>query len=80
MVGLLPDDGRRRHDPGATAPLDVALFTGLGQGRNVINALSSDVLVVCGAGGPGTAAEAAHALKAERPLVLLAAPPAWAMG
>ncbi|MFN9569397.1 MAG: nitrilase-related carbon-nitrogen hydrolase [Cyanobacteriota bacterium] len=77
VVGLLPDGGHRRHDPGATAPLDVALFTGMGQGRNVINALSSDVLVVCGAGGPGTAAEAAHALKAERPLVLLAAPPAW---
>lgn len=77
VVGVLLDDGRRRADPTATAPLDVALFTGLGQGRNVINALSSDVLVVCGAGGPGTASEAAHALKAGRPLVLLAAPPAW---
>jgi len=77
VVGVLPDDGHRRHDPEATAAVDVALFTGLGQGRNVINALSSDVLVVCGAGGPGTAAEAAHALKARRPLVLLAAPPAW---
>jgi omega-amidase len=77
VVGVLPDDGQRRRDPGATAAADVALFTGLGQGRNVINALSSDVLVVCGAGGPGTAAEAAHALKAGRPLVLLATPPAW---
>ncbi|MEB3193541.1 MAG: nitrilase-related carbon-nitrogen hydrolase, partial [Cyanobacteriota bacterium] len=77
VVGVLPDGGQRRHEPGATAPLDVALFTGLGQGRNMINALSSDVLVVCGAGGPGTASEAAHALKAGRPLVLLAAPPTW---
>jgi omega-amidase len=77
VVGLLPDGGQRRHDTGATAPLDVALFTGLGQGRDVINALSSDVLVVCGAGRPGTAAEAAHALKAGRPLVLLATPLAW---
>jgi uncharacterized protein (TIGR00725 family) len=77
VVGVLPDDGRRRADPAATAAMDVALFTGLGQGRNMINALSSDVLVVCGAGGPGTASEAAHALKAGRPLVLLATPPVW---
>jgi uncharacterized protein (TIGR00725 family) len=77
VVGVLPDGGQQRHEPSDTAALDVALFTGLGQGRNVINALSSDVLVVCGAGGPGTAAEAAHALKAGRALVLLAAPPAW---
>jgi omega-amidase len=77
VVGVLPDNGSRRHDPETTAAVDVALFTGLGQGRNVINALSSDVVVVCGAGGPGTAAEAAHALKAGRPLVLLATPPAW---
>ncbi|MEB3323713.1 MAG: nitrilase-related carbon-nitrogen hydrolase [Cyanobacteriota bacterium] len=77
VVGVLPDDGSRRHDPETAAAVDVALFTGLGQGRNVINALSSDVVVVCGAGGPGTAAEAAHALKAGRPLVLLATPPDW---
>jgi len=77
VVGVLPDDGQRRRDPGATAAVDVALFTGLGQGRNVINALSSDVLVVCGTGGPGTASEAAHALKGGRPVVLLATPPAW---
>ena len=77
VVGVLPDDGRQSADPAATAAMDVALFTGLGQGRNVINALSSDVLVVCGAGGPGTASEAAHALKAGRPLVLLGSPPIW---
>jgi omega-amidase len=77
VVGVLLDDGERRGDAGATAPLDVALYTGMGQGRNVINVLSSEVVVVCGSGGPGTAAEAAHALKAGRPLVLLATPSAW---
>ena len=78
VVGVLPGDGTGaaagRQD---TADLDVALFTGLGQARNVINVLSSDVVVVCGAGGPGTLSEAAHALKAGRPLLLLAVPPAW---
>jgi omega-amidase len=77
VVGVLPDDGHQRADPVATSAMDVALITGLGQGRNVINALSSDVLVVCGAGGPGTASEAAHALKAGRPLVLLGSPAVW---
>jgi hypothetical protein len=49
----------------------------MGQARNVINVLSSDVVVVCGGGGPGTASEAAHALRAARPLILLAAPEPW---
>ena len=77
MVGVLPDDGDGRTDPCAVAALDLALFTGMGQARNVINALSSEVMVVCGAGGAGTLAEAAHALKAGRPLVLLAVPEPW---
>jgi omega-amidase len=63
--------------PEPTAALDVALFTGLGQARNVVNVLSSSAVVVCGAGGPGTVSEAAHAIKAGRPLLLLATPPAW---
>jgi len=76
VVGVLPGDGRgpgRQH----TAELDLALFTGMGQARNLINVLSADVVVVCGAGGAGTASEAAHAIKAGRPLVLLALPPLW---
>jgi omega-amidase len=35
------------------------------------------VMVVSGAGGPGTLSEAAHALRAGWPLMLLATPPAW---
>lgn len=77
VVGVLPDDGDGGRREGATAELDVALFTGMGQARNVVNVLSSDVVVVCGVGGPGTVSEAAHALKAGRPLVLLAVAQAW---
>jgi omega-amidase len=78
VVGVLPGDGGDPvSGPEPTAALDVALFTGLGQARNVVNVLSSSAVVVCGAGGPGTVSEAAHAIKAGRPLLLLATPPAW---
>jgi uncharacterized protein (TIGR00725 family) len=71
VIGVLPQAGDE------TAEVDVALFTGMGQARNVINVLSADVVVVCGGGGPGTASEAAHAIKAGKPLVLLAVPEVW---
>ncbi len=77
VVGVLPGDGAADPAAEVTAPLDVALFTGLGQARNVVNVLSSEVVVVCGEGGAGTVSEAAHALKARRPLILLAVPEAW---
>ena len=76
VVGVLPGDGQGSERE-QTAELDLALFTGMGQARNLINVLSADVVVVCGAGGAGTASEAAHAIKAERPLVLLAVPLLW---
>jgi uncharacterized protein (TIGR00725 family) len=76
VVGVLPGDGQG-HGRQLTAELDLALFTGMGQARNLINVLSADVVLVCGAGGAGTASEAAHAIKAGRPLVLLALPPLW---
>ncbi|MCP9826962.1 cytochrome [Synechococcus sp. L2F] len=76
VVGVLPDEGEGDGRQ-CTAELDLALFTGMGKARNVINVLSADVVVICGAGGPGTASEAAHALNAGRPLILLAVPPLW---
>jgi predicted Rossmann-fold nucleotide-binding protein len=53
------------------------VVTDLGQGRNVVNVLTSRVVVAVGAGGPGTASEVALALKYGRPVVLLAVPPVW---
>ena len=76
VVGVLPDEGSG-DDRKGTAEVDLALFTGMGKARNVINVLSADVVVVCGGGGPGTASEAAHALNAGRPLILLAVPELW---
>jgi uncharacterized protein (TIGR00725 family) len=72
VVGILPDD-----NAAAAAEVDLAISTGMGQARNVINVLASDVVVICGPGGPGTASEAAHAIKAGKPLFLLETPAPW---
>ena len=71
-LGVSPLRGDQ-GDEGEDAHVDVCVFTGMGDGRNVVNVLSSDVVVTCGKGGPGTASEAALALKSDKPLVMLAA-------
>lgn len=62
--------------PGASGPaapgVDIPIVTGIGEARNLINVLSSRVVVTCGHLTAGTTTEAAFALKAGRPLVLLA--------
>ena len=70
VIGILPGPS------GPVSPhVDVAVFTGLGNARNAINVLSSDVVVACGVSASGTASEAALALKSGKPLVLLAPTP-----
>jgi uncharacterized protein (TIGR00725 family) len=69
-LGILPADAG-----GVDPQVDVAVFTGLGDARNVINVLTSDAVVACGVEGPGTASAVAHALKADKPVVLVAAGP-----
>ncbi|MCI0458995.1 MAG: hypothetical protein L0Z62_18715 [Gemmataceae bacterium] len=71
-IGILPTG----PEGPVSAQVDVAVFTGAGEARDVINVLSSDVVVACGVEGPGTAAEVALALKLARPTILLAAAPA----
>jgi len=70
-IGILPTG----PDSPVSAHVDVAVFTGLGDARNAINILSSDVVVACGVEGPGTASEVALSLKAGRPTILLAPAP-----
>ncbi len=72
-LGILPSSSG-----GAGPHLDLAVFTGLGDARNAVNVLSSDVVVACGIEGPGTASEVALALKAAKPVVLLGVTPAAA--
>jgi uncharacterized protein (TIGR00725 family) len=68
-VGVLPSSGGADAD--VSPDIDVAIFTGMGDARDVVNVLSSDVVVICGALSAGTAAEAALALKSKRKLILL---------
>lgn len=65
-IGILPgtDYG------GVSAAVDIAIVTGMGDARNVINVLSSQVIIACG-GGAGTLSEIALALKAGKPVILL---------
>ncbi len=69
-LGILPSSSG-----GAGADVDVAVFTGMGDARNAVNVLSSDVVVACGVEGPGTASEVALGLGAAKPVILLGASP-----
>jgi uncharacterized protein (TIGR00725 family) len=66
-IGILPT-----ADEEPSAFVDVAIRTDLGNGRNNVNVLSSDVIFACGVDTPGTASEVALALKNGRPVVLVA--------
>ncbi len=65
-IGILPGSDRA----GLSDAVDIAILTDLGNARNNINVLSSDVVVACGM-GLGTLSEIALALKARKPVVLL---------
>jgi len=54
----------------ASSYVDVGIRTGMGDARNVINVLSSDVVVAL-PGGPGTLSEVALALKNRRPVIVV---------
>lgn len=65
-IGILPGS----HAGGVSAAVDIAIITGMGNARNNINVLSSDVVIACGV-GTGTVSEIALALKADKKAILL---------
>lgn len=65
-LGILGD----RDSRSLSAAADIAIFTDMGNARNNINVLSSDVVIACGM-GLGTASEVALALKNNKPVILL---------
>jgi len=67
-IGVLPGTNVRESPP--NPQIDIALFTGLGEGRNWVNVCASDALIAIG-GGFGTLSEIALALKAQKPVVLI---------
>lgn len=68
VVGVLPGSDAAVSSPDPA--VGVAIFTGMGQARNLVLVLSADAVVAVG-GGWGTLSEIALALKHGRPVVLL---------
>jgi len=66
VIGILPDSTDSRASP----HLDIAIMTDLGDGRNLLNVLSSDVVIAC-PGKLGTLSEAVLALKRHKRVILL---------
>ena len=65
-IGILPGNNTK----GVSEAVDIVILTDLGNARNNINVLSSDVVIACGMGA-GTASEIALALKSNKPVILL---------
>ena len=63
-IGILPGESAKE----ANRYVDLPITTGLGNARNVVNILSSQVIIAI-SGGYGTLSEIALALKAGRPVV-----------
>ena len=66
VVGVLPGGDSAFVSPA----VDIAIVTDMGNARNNINVLSSDIVIACGM-GLGTASEVALALKNRKPVILL---------
>ncbi|GBC78136.1 hypothetical protein HRbin08_01622 [bacterium HR08] len=67
-VGILPGGSDRESPPNPY--IQIAIFTGLSEARNVINVRAADAVIAI-AGGYGTLSEIALALKVGKPVVLL---------
>lgn len=65
-LGILPN----QDTEGISPAVDIAIPTDLGNARNNINVLASDVVIACGMGW-GTASEVALALKNGKQVILL---------
>lgn len=66
VVGVLKGE----DTDGASQYVDIAIRTGMGDARNAINVLSSDVVIAL-PGGPGTVSEVALALKSGKTVIIL---------
>ena len=66
VIGILPDSTDARASPN----LDFAVMTDMGDGRNLLNVLSSDMVIAC-PGKLGTLSEVVLALKRDKRVILL---------
>ena len=75
VIGILPNDRQRPMEGYSNEFVDIAVFTGMYDARNVINAKTPHCLITL-AGGAGTLSEIARALRAGTPVIGLNAPEA----
>ncbi len=68
-IGILPGQNANSAAP----DVDIAIVTGMGDARNLVNVLSSTVVVAM-PGGMGTASEVALALKNDKRVILFGFP------
>ena len=69
-IGILPTSETRC----LSEAVDIPILTDMGNARNSINVLSSQVVIGCGMGA-GTASEIALAIKAHKPVILMEVEP-----
>lgn len=70
VIGILPNERRQKLPGYPNAYIDIPIYTGMGDARNVINVKTADAVVAL-PGGPGTLSEIALALKADTPVIAL---------
>jgi len=73
VIGILPDD-RQTSRPGYPNEfVHIPIYTGMGNARNVINAMTPDVVIAL-SGSYGTLSEIVLALNGRTPVISLGAP------
>lgn len=73
VIGILPNDRERPLAGYPNGFIDIPIYTGMYEARNVINAKTPHLIIAL-AGGPGTLSEMALALKGGTPVIALHAP------
>lgn len=73
VIGILPSDKRHPLEKYPNQFVDIPIYTGMSDARNVINAKTPHILVAL-RGGPGTLSEIALALRSGIPVIGLHAP------
>jgi uncharacterized protein (TIGR00725 family) len=74
VIGVLPNDKQHPLEKYPNEFVDIPIFTGMYDARNVINAKTPHVLVAL-SGGAGTLSEIAIAIRSGTPVISLHAPP-----
>jgi hypothetical protein len=73
VIGILPNDRKRPLAGYPNEFVDIPIYTGMFDARNVINAKTPNVLIAL-RGGAGTLSEIALAIKAGTPVICLHSP------